>query len=223
MSGIDNHNFTAFNEAAQNLRNLGYEVLNPAENDGGSHDKEWHYYMSLDFTHVCKADVVMVLPGWENSEGANAEVLLAHLLRRPVQEYTTGKPIIINLTERQIRVSLRALVQSALNSPKDETTLQEADRLVSTDRQSTYGHPLKDFLKTSIMWTGALIHKLKPGEFIQPEEVGLMMALVKVSRQLNGHKRDNLVDGAGYFKTVDLCNEARTEGVYKEWLQKISN
>lgn len=34
------------------------------------------------------------------------------------------------------------------------------------------------------------------------------MAGIKISRETHGHKRDNLVDMAGYAKTVDLIEES---------------
>lgn len=71
-------------------------------------------------------------------------------------------------------------------------------------REGTYGHPLDDFTKTGKMW-GAILGT----EPIPPETVGLMMVAVKISREVNQPKRDNRVDGAGYFLTVDRVHEER--------------
>lgn len=84
-----------------------------------------------------------------------------------------------------------------------ETILEEADRLVSTDRQQDYGHPLDDFAKTAKIWSAIL------GVDVTPEQVGLCMVGVKISRECNRPKRDNRVDGAGYFKTVDMIHNER--------------
>src|SRR5580658_9414091 len=65
MSGIEDHNFPAFNAAAADLRARGYEVLNPAENDSGSTHHSWEFYMKQDIPNVCKSDAVVTLPGWE--------------------------------------------------------------------------------------------------------------------------------------------------------------
>jgi hypothetical protein len=81
--------------------------------------------------------------------------------------------------------------------------LEEANGLVSTDRQRDYGHPLDDFARTAALWTAIL------GFPIEPEQVGLCMAAVKISRECNRHKRDNLVDLAGYARTVELIYEER--------------
>lgn len=85
----------------------------------------------------------------------------------------------------------------------DETILQEAQRLVHGDRQADYGHPLDDFSKTAKMWSAIA------GVELTPEQVGLMMCCVKISRQLNRPKRDNMTDLAGYAATVQMCVDER--------------
>lgn len=88
-----------------------------------------------------------------------------------------------------------------------ETVLQEAQRLVYGDRQKAYDHPAKDYRRTAKIWTGILIDKLKDGVEISPREAVLMMAGVKISREVHKHRRDNCTDGAGYFGCA-----ARIEG-----------
>lgn len=85
-----------------------------------------------------------------------------------------------------------------------KSVLVEAEGLVHGDRNESYGHPLDDFGCTASMWTAYLKHKYKFLGVIAPEDVGLMMVCVKLSRQANAPKRDNLVDGAGYFETVNM-------------------
>lgn len=81
--------------------------------------------------------------------------------------------------------------------------LQEADKLVNGDRQDDYGHPWHDFSRTAQMWAAIL------GCEVSPEQVGLCMMAVKISRQCNRPKTDNLVDAAGYAQTVQMCVERR--------------
>lgn len=84
-----------------------------------------------------------------------------------------------------------------------ETILQEAQRLVHGDRGEAYGHPLDDFSRTAKIWSAIL------GVEVTPEQVGLCMVGVKISRECNQPKRDNRVDGAGYFETVDMIHAER--------------
>ena len=83
-----------------------------------------------------------------------------------------------------------------------QNILEEANELVNGARQASYGHPLDDFSRTAGMISAMLAHKLK--EPISAEEIGLIMCCVKISRQINRAKRDNLVDLAGYACTVEM-------------------
>lgn len=105
----------------------------------------------------------------------------------------------------------------------DETILQEAQRLVHGERQAAYGHPFDDYTRTGRIF-GAIIDgwlRQQPGfehipavPDVPPATACLMMVGVKVSREVNQPKRDNRVDGAGYFACVDMCAErqAKEEG-----------
>ncbi len=80
-----------------------------------------------------------------------------------------------------------------------ETILQEAQRLTGGDRNADYGHPLDDFGKV----TGMALALWGRGPQT-PEEHALYMVLVKIAREVNRPKRDNRVDGCGYFQTLDM-------------------
>jgi hypothetical protein len=90
---------------------------------------------------------------------------------------------------------------------QEETPLQEAQRLVHGDRGADYGHPIEDFGRTGRMW-GAI---LGLDRAVTAEEVGLCMAAVKISRQVNKPKRDNMTDLAGYAETVYMITQRRAE------------
>ena len=79
----------------------------------------------------------------------------------------------------------------------------EAIRLVYGDRNNDYGHPLDDFSKTATMWSVIL------GVEVTAEKVALCMVAVKISRQLNKPKLDNIVDGIGYVMTLRECETER--------------
>lgn len=102
MQGYPEFNFPAFHEAARKLRFFGHEVFSPAEKDIERHAGvdiskgnatgsvtaavTEHKFSLRDALHddmvwICKhATAIAMLPGWENSKGANAEHALAKAL-----------------------------------------------------------------------------------------------------------------------------------------------
>jgi len=83
MTGYDELNYPAFHEVAKKYRELGFFVINPAENPDGM---EYHEYMLLATGQVIACDLVAQLSGWEKSKGAIAEYALARSIGR--QFYT---------------------------------------------------------------------------------------------------------------------------------------
>jgi len=79
MTGITDFNYPAFNAVADQLRAMGYEVENPADH-GIVEGAQWADYMAYDLTRLGLCGVIALLPGWENSKGAQLEVLIARHL-----------------------------------------------------------------------------------------------------------------------------------------------
>jgi hypothetical protein len=88
-----------------------------------------------------------------------------------------------------------------VNPRQWQTILEEADWLTDNTRQEDYGHPLDMCTDIAAGWE--VILKAS----IMPHHVPLMMVWLKVCRELNKPKRDNRVDGAGYFKVEDMVIE----------------
>jgi len=90
MTGLPQKNYPAFDAAAAMLRLAGHEVYNPAEWEA-RHNKGI-YNHKIAFADYCvficrEAEAVVVLPGWENSEGATAEVAAARAVGKPILAY----------------------------------------------------------------------------------------------------------------------------------------
>jgi len=104
MTGIENFNFPAFQEASNTLRRAEWFVYSPNENDAerGEEAREdgvpqypLKHYMVTDLAQVCKSDAVFFLPGWENSKGAMLEFTVAQALEIPCYLYSNGGKTII--------------------------------------------------------------------------------------------------------------------------------
>ena len=71
--------------------------------------------------------------------------------------------------------------------------LREADGLINGDRQAHYGPPAVNFQRIADRWGMTL------GVKIEPWQVCVMMADLKLARLAQGPHRDSLVDGCGYL------------------------
>lgn len=193
MRGYPLSNFPAFDNAAQRLRLEGWgTVYSPA-----THDRELGFdetvenpsyeegidlqkVMRWDIEAVLKSNAIYLLKGWEDSKGAKIEKSVAEAVG--IEILYEAPPV------------------------ADETPAQEAYRLVHGARQQSYGHPADDFTKQGVMW-GAIIGEHHGHDPIPPEKIGLCMIATKIARELNRHKRDNLVDMSGYAETLHLIHE----------------
>jgi len=79
--------------------------------------------------------------------------------------------------------------------------LEKANELVNGDRNDAYGHPHEDFSRTARLWSVIL------DTDVTAEQAALCMAALKISRQCNKPKEDNMVDLAGYAQVVQMIVE----------------
>jgi nucleoside 2-deoxyribosyltransferase len=80
MSGIPEHNYPYFNLVATMLRSAGFNIINPAELNPDT-TRSWHDCLRVDLIELAKCDAICLLDGWENSDGANFELHVAHRLK----------------------------------------------------------------------------------------------------------------------------------------------
>ncbi|WP_304458991.1 DUF4406 domain-containing protein [Alicyclobacillus sendaiensis] len=85
MTGLPDYNYPAFFRAAEAIRALGDEPLNPAEGVTDLH-QPWAWYMRRALRLLLDADAVAMLPGWQSSRGARLEYVIAQQLGMPVIE-----------------------------------------------------------------------------------------------------------------------------------------
>jgi hypothetical protein len=71
--------------------------------------------------------------------------------------------------------------------------LKEARELIGGDRQTDYGDKLTNHQNIADFWSVFLKKK------ITAHDVAICMALVKVARLMNQHKKDSYIDGSAYF------------------------
>lgn len=205
MRGYKFYNFDAFDRARDELARDGWAVVSPADMDRNIGLDAKSFPDTHDWTSIpprfdmrqcarrCTeaiigCDAICMLPYWQKSAGAVAERALAMWIGLQVMEFHEDK-----------------------NPDKPERTsvLEEAERLINSDRQAQYGPPEQDFKRTSDMWTALLQYKLKEGECIRMQDVAWMMMCLKASRAQHLDKRDNYVDAAGYVGCGWRCVESQ--------------
>lgn len=134
MSNLPGFNFAEFEEKSTILRSQGYNIVNPAELDhekerrraaaspDGSHRKlvesggkikTWAECLRRDIEVVAHENCVgvILLPGWEKSQGAQFETYVAYKLKKPLYmlniDYRNQKRS-VNLIEIDRRAALEA-------------------------------------------------------------------------------------------------------------------
>lgn len=192
MTGLPEYNFPAFHAAAKAWRDAGWEVLNPAEAFDGDTSRPYEEYVDHDIDLIRTCDAVAMLPGW-NGPNARGSVWERAIARK--------------LLHIAVYDALAPIPAENVAGKRTESALQEAQRLVHGGRGADYGHPIDDYTRTGRMW-GAI---LGTGD-IDPRIACLMMAAVKISREVNKHKKDNLTDLAGYAECAWMVAERQGAG-----------
>jgi len=230
MRGIAFYNFPMFDRVAAALRDVGYEVINPADEDR----REDNFDPTLEpkfanpaycvvqpgmdfskiirrcFEAVMRCDEIVLLPGWENSVGAIAELFIAVWSGKRIRlVYFEENDYIkfVSVPPLDLATAIKR-IQLARNEPKesdDEDVLDIAARITRGDRQAVYGPPEQDFRKTADMWTGLFQYMLAEEAKFEPRHVAMALICMKMSREFHQRKKDNWVDIAGYARCGSLC------------------
>jgi hypothetical protein len=115
MSGIPEFNGPAFAAYAEKYRARGWKVVSPPELDVETNDFEYESCIKRDMRVLVDGGIeaVYLLPGWQQSKGANLEKLLAEL---------TGIPCFDAVTEEVVTELVREKVVTPRQTmPKDST------------------------------------------------------------------------------------------------------
>jgi hypothetical protein len=89
-----------------------------------------------------------------------------------------------------------------LTKSETESILSEAERIVNGERQVDYSDPVKNFKRIAEIASAIM------AKDITAEECCIVMIAVKLARENYKHKRDNLVDLAGYVEILNRIKES---------------
>lgn len=141
MTGLEHHGFPAFMAATKELREYGVDVVSPAEMSierakrvmaasGLGEFAEYEdapdlyeevfaripreEFLAADAIAVVEADGLIVLPGWEASDGACWEVALARKLNKQVLAYPSLNQLDFDPKPRGVRIVNSQTTEEAL-------------------------------------------------------------------------------------------------------------
>jgi hypothetical protein len=207
MRGRPGLNWENFDRVARKIRELGHTAINPADidrlagrtvaeyeaMDPKELDEAARRCIEQDKKIVALCDGIVLLEDWHYSEGAREElgVALANGLSIAVE------PLVVELPPDEKDPNL--------------SILQEAEALIHGQRGEDYGHPADNHLNTANLWSEYIDYKTGYPVKLSAEDVCWMMVLLKMSRQCNAPKRDNLTDACGYIGNIEMI-QRRGEG-----------
>lgn len=113
MTGYPLFNFPAFDQAAEQWRKAGHEVVSPAELtreqfktrfgdefDPTSNDARiaaggdiYRDFLREDIRHIIDCDAIALLPGWEKSKGVAVELTVARAMKLDEYDANTGERV----------------------------------------------------------------------------------------------------------------------------------
>lgn len=77
------------------------------------------------------------------------------------------------------------------------SVLRKAERVIRGPRRSSYGPANASFKRVAAIWSAILDHP------VTAQDVAMCMVGLKMVRQTTKHKRDNIVDMAGYVGLME--------------------
>jgi hypothetical protein len=204
MTGQPGHNHDLFDEVEADLeasKLKGDKIINPARNFGGDRTRKRSEYMRLDIEHVLKADVIVLLPGWEASEGAKLEITVARQCDKTLARA-------VKIEDYWSYPALRTPPETT-DSPRAQS-LQRAIGYVCGDRNAAYGPPTQDFKRTADLWTAFgfrfVAHDGAEPTPIVPHHIANAMILLKQSRLAwQPERADSWDDTSGYSACGHEC------------------
>jgi hypothetical protein len=108
------------------------------------------------------------------------------------------------LTKEELQAMLDGWIVCDEPAPVDDapaTLCDEARRVIYGDREETYGHPSANLDRIAKIWSVIF------GVDVTPEQVCWAMVGMKMAREVNAKKDDNIVDSFGYLMLIERVRE----------------
>jgi len=212
MRGKPMYNRAQFIEVEQALRKAaepGDQIINPSLNFNGDQSLEPSVYMTLDLHQVLDSDVVVLLPGWQDSPGARREIQLAMWAGKDFME-AEAKPLADGDWTYEFFEPVEDIPAMDDNPSLRVQVLNHAKGYITGDRNNNYGPPHQDFRRSSDAMTAyGYRHTMLPASApacptcharpMASYDTAIMVDCIKTSRIMwTPTKQDHWDDKAGY-------------------------
>lgn len=235
MRGYPELNFPQHLAVAKRIREItNIQVLSPAEEDIAlGFDPNEDVNLDSTFLRAClvrnaqliaQSDAVLMLPGWQLSDGCQQEAWCCILAGIPLYEIKVDLLMAPQRACVTLWDSLESFESSALwaqrntfvhasempddpEEPDDsECILDIAKRLTEKDRNNSYGPPEEDFDRQCKMLNAMFGDMLVHGCEFEPHHMAMIQMAVKLSRLVESPaKKDHWVDVSGYSRCGWRC------------------
>jgi len=236
-----NHQVFCDVETAWRRENPDVRCHNPALNFGGDKTLDIATYLTLDLKQVLESDVIVLLPGWEDSDGATLECRVglatskrfefAYFVPAP---WDGGEWRFNELANWEVEAVVDGRSQDGAQSNGDTPRAQSLSRAmgyVCGDRNASYGPPTQDFKRTADMWNAFgfrfVMHEHAEPQPIVSHHIANAMILLKQSRLAwQPEKQDSWDDTAGYAAcghecVVEETKQASESSPFADWEREL--
>ena len=95
--------------------------------------------------------------------------------------------------------SKEEMIDTIKNYFKTGNLAVDALKIINGERQNSYGDPEDSFNSIASIWVWYLKNVYGNNIYISPKDVAIMMTLLKIARECNQNKEDNIIDAIGYL------------------------
>ena len=226
MTGYPDYNYPAFHTAAAEMRALGWEVINPAENHGGRTDLPREEYFRLDIPQLISCDLVLFLSGWQKSKGAKLEykvakacgIRLASIIDSPAEKLEGGFFRALNGTED--------FMPPITSWPREEREKQQGQNFVEFCQGAVDVTPLT--LEQVAAWKYQVEKTAQPASFtgrfntIQPDP---FRAILSQMAELHDKKKSDYTGGehplANYKNSGESIGVSALKSMFSRLNEKV--
>lgn len=181
MTGVPHHNVHEFMHYEDEIAKVSqFEAVNPHHFFKKGEAPLQSVARKRAIQEMLKCDMVAVLPSWKlwPTSFLHDEMALARRCNIPLVDANT-------------------IVSGP--QPLMEGVLEEANRLINSNRDLMYGHPKEAFENIASLWMAYIGAITDNWMSIKPSDVANMFILSKMARTMhNPNHRDSWVDIAGY-------------------------